>query len=218
MFVPGKYRAPHGQWISDLVRRNPLAQLVSNGPADAGPCATHVPIILAPSQQDQQPADLHGATLWGHLNRANPHWAALADDTPVVAIFTGPNAYVSPTIYEMTPAAPTWDFTAVHVRATLRKVPDAGKTLATVTATVRAFEAEFGTGWAMDDSLDYFRQILPGVGAFRLTVTQVDAMFKLSQEQPPDVRSRVRENFARRDSTHHCRIAEMMDRLPVTEH
>ncbi|MET8764386.1 FMN-binding negative transcriptional regulator [Lentzea sp. NPDC004782] len=217
MFVPAQYREPHGRWITDLVRDHPLAQLVSNGPAGSSPFITHAPMILDPGHADPDPDDLHGAVLWGHLNRANPHWAALGDAGEVTAVFTGPGSYVSPTVYDRTPAAPTWNFTAVHVRGTLRRVLDAEQTLATVTATVRAFEANHGTGWSMESSLDYFDELLPGVGAFRLAVTGVDAMFKLSQEQPPEVRVRVRDHFAGGAQAHHCRIAEMMDGLPVAE-
>jgi transcriptional regulator len=217
MFVPGSYREPDGSWTAELVRNNPLATLISNGAETHAPYATHVPVIMDPKLADQSTADLSAMTLWGHLNRANPHWLALAPETPVAVIFTGPHGYVSPTVYNITPAAPTWNFTAVHVRGVLRRVePDqAGdETLETVVATVRAFEGRFGAGWCMADSIDYFRRILPGVGAFRITVTDTDSMFKLSQEQRPTVRDRVQRSFAERESSHHRAVAAMMSRLP----
>lgn len=220
MFVPDHYRAPDGSWLVDLIRGNPLAQLVSNGPGAQGPYATHVPVIIDPNAAVRDLADLTGITLWGHMNRANPHWAALEPNTPVVVTFTGPHAYVSPTIYEMTPAAPTWNFTAVHVRGVLRKVESresSEETLETVEATVCAFEAKFGAGWAMSDSLGYFRRILPGVGAFRIAVTHADGMFKLSQEQKPNVRRRVECSFAVRESTNHRELAALMGRLATTD-
>lgn len=218
MFVPYHYREPDGSWIVNLVQSNPLAALVSDGAGTNAPYATHVPIILDPAA-DQSPAELSDVTLWGHMNRANPHWPALTSGTPVVAIFTGPHGYVSPTLYQTTPAAPTWNFTAVHVRGVLRKVePDASgeETLETVASTVRAFEGEFGTGWSMSDSVDYFRHILPSVGAFRIMVSHVDAMFKLSQEQCTEARQRVQQSFSERESTGHRAIAAMISRLPAT--
>lgn len=217
MFVPCQYREPDGSWTVDLVRGNPLAQLVSNGAAAEGPYATHVPIILDPHMTDQRPTDLSGITLWGHMNRANPHWQALEENTPVVVTFTGPHAYVSPTVYQITPAAPTWNYTAVHVRGVLRKVGSPDETLDTVKFTVRALEAEFGEGWTMSDSLEYFRRILPGVGAFRIAVTRADRMFKLSQEQKLDVRRRVQRSFAERESNNHREIAALMSRLMPTD-
>jgi transcriptional regulator len=216
MFVPRHYREPDGSWIVNLVRGNPLAILVSSGAGANAPYATHVPIILDPRAADQPPAELSAVALWGHMNRANPHWAALTPGTPVVAIFTGPHGYVSPTVYETSPAAPTWDFTAVHVHGVLRKVEPAEpgeETLETVTSTVRAFEGKFGAGWSMSGSIGYFRRILPGVGAFRIAVSHVDGMFKLSQEQDTETRQRVQKSFSERESANHQAIAALMSRL-----
>jgi transcriptional regulator len=220
VFVPRHYREPDGSWIVNLVGGNPLATLVSNGEGASAPYATHVPIIVDPRLEGQSLSSLAGVMLWGHMNRANPHWAALANGTPVVAVFTGPGAYVSPTVYQVTPAAPTWNFTAVHVRGVLRKIESAAageETLDTVTSTVRALEGRFGAGWSMSDSIGYFRGIVHGVGAFRIAVSHVDGMFKLSQEQDPQTRRRVCESFAGRESTRYQEVAGLMNRLPADE-
>lgn len=220
MFVPCHYRIPDGSWTVDLIRHNPLAALVSSGPGEQAPHATHVPIVLDPATADCPPAELVGGTLWGHMNRVNPHWQALSSDTPVTLIFTGPHGYVSPTLYRTTPAAPTWNFTAVHVRGVLRKVEPATageQTLETVVATVRTFESQFGAGWCMSESVDYFRRIVPGVGAFRVAVTQVDGMFKLSQEQNAETRRRVAQSFAEHESPDYRGVAALMSQLVPVE-
>ncbi|GAA2421764.1 FMN-binding negative transcriptional regulator [Streptomyces mauvecolor] len=217
MFVPAPYRQPASSWMVDLLRGNPLALMVSNGPGAAGPYATHLPVIQDPTMTEEWSKDLAGAKLLGHMNRANPHWKALKDGTQVLLAFTGPHGYVSPTVYQVTPAAPTWDFTSVHVHGVLRKIePDEAEeeTLELVRSTVRAFEGDFGAGWDMSESIDYFRKILPAVGAFRVDVTGAEGMFKLSQEQDPHVRERVRESFAGRDSSRHREAAGLMSRLP----
>ncbi|HEY0697272.1 MAG TPA: FMN-binding negative transcriptional regulator [Micromonospora sp.] len=215
MFVPTLYRQPDTSWMVDLVRRNPLALLVTGGTASTGPNATHLPAIPDPAMTGEWPENLVGATLLGHLNRANPHWGTLRTGAVALLTFTGPHAYVSPTVYQTAPAAPTWNFTAVHVRGVLELLPAGEETLQVVQATVRAFEAQFGAEWDMTDSLGYFRKILPAVGAFRLTITGADGMFKLSQEQEPEIRERVRRSFSERDCGRHRATAELMGRLPV---
>ncbi|CAM5535337.1 FMN-binding negative transcriptional regulator OS=Streptomyces alboniger OX=132473 GN=CP975_00195 PE=4 SV=1 [Streptomyces alboniger] len=218
MFVPAPYRQPSASWMVDILRGNPLALMTSNGPAEAGPYATHLPVIQDPEMTEEWAPDLSGARLLGHMNRANPHWKAMEDGTPVLLTFTGPHAYVSPTVYQITPAAPTWDFTSVHVHGRLRKIEheEAGEeTLEVVRATVRTFEGDFGNAWDMSDSQDYFRKILPAVGGFRIDVSGAEGMFKLSQEQDPHIRERVREDFANRDSDAHRSAARLMDRLPA---
>ncbi|WP_369193163.1 FMN-binding negative transcriptional regulator [Streptomyces djakartensis] len=214
MFVPDFYREPGSSWMVDLVRGNPLALAVSNGGAGDGPFATHLPVIFDPETSADWSGDLRGATLLGHMNRANPHWAALDDGGVLLLTFTGPHSYVSPTVYRKTLAAPTWNFTAVHVRGAVEKITTTEETLGVVQSTVRAFEGAFGDGWDMTDSLGYFRKIVPAVGAFRLTVTGADGMFKLSQEQPGEVRERVRESFGQSGCAHKRQTAELMSRLP----
>ncbi|MFE9096521.1 FMN-binding negative transcriptional regulator [Streptomyces sp. NPDC007264] len=217
MFVPAPYRTPETSWMLDVLRGNPLALMTTNGPEAQGPWATHLPVIQDPTTTGEWSEDLSGGRLLGHMNRANPHWRALDDGAVVLLTFTGPHAYVSPTVYETTPAAPTWDFTSVHVHGVLHRIEpeEAGEeSLELVRSTVRAFEGDFGADWDMSESVDYFRKILPAVGAFRVDVTGAEGMFKLSQEQDPEVRERVRRSFADRDSTRHREAARLMARLP----
>lgn len=213
MYVPSQYRAPDSSWMVDLLCRNPLALMVTNGEPEAGPHATHLPVIPDPDPAAEWPADLAGATLLGHMNRANPHWKALADGATVLLVFTGPHAYVSPTVYQVTPAAPTWNFTSVHLHGRIRLIDSLAGTLDVIRATVSRFEQEFGNGWDISGSIDYVRKILPGVGAFQFTVSHAEGMFKLSQEQPPEVQERVRRSFAQRESTGCRETARLMDMI-----
>ena len=213
MFVPSRYRQPDRSWLVDVMADNPLALMTSNGAPGEAPFATHLPVILAPESAGGGSADLSGSTLLCHLNRANPHWSALADGTVVLLTFTGPHAYVSPTVYEFTPAAPTWNFTSVHVRGTVQKIDSIEETLGVVQATVRTFERRFGADWDMSGSVDYFRKIVPAVGALRVRVLGAEGMFKLSQEQSHEVRDRVRLSFSRNPCTRHRDVAALMGRL-----
>lgn len=212
MFVPELYRTPHPSWALSLMRDHPLAMLVSNGAN--GPLVTHLPAIpdeatLAGGTGD---TGLVGTTLLGHLNRANPHWEALAANDPVTLVFHGPHGYVSPTVYQTSPAAPTWNFTALHVHGTVEPMTDSASTLWVVRETVRILERDFGTGWDATDSLPYFERIGVAVGAFRLRVTAAEAMFKLSQEKTPEVRSMVARSFIADPTGLHRELAETMIR------
>ncbi|MEU8437205.1 FMN-binding negative transcriptional regulator [Streptomyces sp. NPDC029216] len=214
VFVPSFYREPDSSWMVDLIRGNPLALAVANGGPEDGPFATHLPVIFDPDTSGEWTGELPGATLLGHMNRANPHWSALETGGVLLLTFTGPHSYVSPTVYAKTPAAPTWNFTSVHVRGVIEKIESIEETLDVVQSTVRAYEGAFGNGWDMTGSLDYFRKIVPDVGAFRFTVTGAEGMFKLSQEQPEEVRDRVRESFGHSACTYKRETAGLMSRLP----
>lgn len=185
MFVPSLYRITEPGQVHQVIRQHPLALLVSNGPST--PYTTHLPVIHVPGTEET----LTGFSLFGHLNRANPHWKALAGGTRATLRFTGPTSYVTPALYDTPVAAPTWNFVTVELTGELAPLTDREATLDVVRRTAEEFERRFGAGWDCAGSVSYFRDIVGGVGAFRFEVTGTQAMFKLSQEKKPAVRRRV---------------------------
>jgi transcriptional regulator len=193
MYVPDVYQSADSHAVR-LIREHSLALLLTNGPAV--PFATHLPVIFPPDAKPDAIETLTGAILYGHLNRANPHWAALHDGQRATLVFQGPNSYVSAAVYEKTPAAPTWNFATTHVHGRITPLPDRHEALQVVCWTVAAFEAQHGLGWDPGPSLGYFNSIVDGVGAFRFAVESVDTMLKLSQEQAEHTRDKVVAHFA----------------------
>jgi transcriptional regulator len=195
VFVPELYRASSPDQVGAVVRRYPMALLVTNG---AGlPFATNLPVVPA---ADPCPEDLVGHTLLGHMNRMNPHWQSLAEGTAGKLIFSGPGTYISPVLYadgpgEAGPAAPTWDFVTVHVQGIIRPLAGRAATLAVTRRTAELLEESFGRGWDQKSSVGYFCSIVGGVGAFEFEVSAVEAMFKLSQEKPASIRQRIIDDF-----------------------
>jgi transcriptional regulator len=217
MFVPGQYRPPDPAWARALVLDNPLALLTTNGAAE--PWATHVPVVPAAGDLDDGsgPTGLVGARLLGHMNRANPHWAALRGGTHGTLVFSGPGAYVSPAWYGVQPAAPTWDFSVVHARVSIEPLAPGDETLKVVRETARRLEGRFGLGWTQDRSLEYFRRILPGVGAFAMSVLAADGMFKLSQEKDAATRDRICTGLIDRGRAADAETAAAIRRLPTRD-
>lgn len=207
MYVPDCYRVTDSTLTRKLISTNPLALLVSGGADNL--FATHVPVI----PRDNDAGELVGSTMVGHMNRMNPHWPTLITQDRALLIFQGPHGYVSPTVYRVSPAAPTWNFTAAHLRGTISRIDNRTETLRVVTRTVEVFERKLGNNWDMRSSLGYFDQMLPGIGAFRFQVESAETMFKLSQEQPLQVRRRVVHAFAESDFGSHQALASLMDEV-----
>ncbi|WP_232665338.1 FMN-binding negative transcriptional regulator [Pseudonocardia sp. TRM90224] len=192
MHVYGAYAAPSAAAEVELVRRHPFALVVST--SDDAPVATHVPVILPPDTP--APDALDGVTLLGHMARRNPQWQAFADGPPVLLVFSSGHGYVSPSTYGFAPAVPTLNYAAVHVTGTVELADDPATTLHVVEATVRALESQRDPGWDMAASRARFAELAPHVVAFRVHVTAVRSMFKLSQDMPADVRGRVGADIA----------------------
>jgi transcriptional regulator len=101
------------QAFRDLIDAYPFGMLVVAG-ADEVEIA-HVPFLL-----DRD--DGHLGTLRLHVARANPVWRAATRGRPVVAVFRGPDAYVSDSWCE-TPSeqVPTWNHVVVHAHGRVRE-------------------------------------------------------------------------------------------------
>lgn len=183
-----RYRAPSDEHVRDLVRTHPFALIVSGGGTGGAPLATHAPVVL-----DTYPTegDLVGATLLGHVARANPHWQRLDPEVPTLLVFSGPHGYVSPTAYDDDPNVPTWDYAAVHLTTTVEVLEGREDGMHVVTRTVEALEALEPTAWDMTTSIPTFERIVDGIVAFRFRVLEQHAVFKLSQGKPREVRRRV---------------------------
>lgn len=204
------YVAPSGKAISEFVWNNPFAVVASS--TDAAPVATHTPIVFPPGAEPGE--SLVGTRLWGHLGRANPHWQRFVAQPEVLLIFASSHAYVSPSNYDFTPAAPTLDYATVHLtgRVTILEKPD--ENLAVVERTVAQLEGRRESQWDPTASKPLFEKILAGVVSFTIDIDTESSMFKLSQDMPGDVHARVREDLAGGEHRHQD-VADLMGEVGV---
>lgn len=210
MHTPRHFRADSPDREGRLVRENPFGLIICadagspTADAAAAPVATHVPMLRKRGDDGRPPADgepLLGSAIIGHLAKVNPQSAALREAGSALAVFLGPDGYVSPTWYDGDrPNVPTWNYAAVHVSGPLRVVDDQDEALAIIMASIDATEAYSGTGWDPTPSLGYVDQLLGGIVAFELIAEDVRSTFKLSQNKPVETQRRVQATLAA--STH----------------
>ena len=128
-----------------------------------------------------------------------------------MVVVGGPGAYVSPELYQVTPAAPTYSYTAVHACSTPALIEDTQATLALLRATVARFEqGPDGRDWNIEPSLEYARRIVRGVVAFTVEITHLDAAARLSQNKAPELQDRVETAFAASDNAAARAVAREM--------
>jgi transcriptional regulator len=202
VYLPSWFAAHDNDAIARLVRDYPFATLVT---ATAESQISHVPLL---HHVDPAP---HGALI-GHVARANPHWRLLADH-PSVAVFQGPHAYVSPSWYtEPAAMVPTWNYAVVHVHGPVEIVDDRAATLATVQELTERFESGRPAPWRLQLEGARLDAMLGAIVAFRMTITRVDAKFKLSQNRGAADRDRVIAGLLEDDHPEAVSTAKWMDR------
>ena len=187
----------------ELVAANPFATLIT--PTAPEPLVTHCPITAQPGAG--------GATmLEGHVARANQNWQAWRDGaTSVLAIFHGPHAYVSPSLYTGVQNVPTWNYLVVHVLGRVSLVDDEHDKHALLKRLIAHVEPAYAAQWNGLDE-DYKRRMLGAIVGFRIEIERIDAKFKLGQNRIAADREKVRSGFAAGAPAERA-LADWVDRL-----
>lgn len=191
MYIPGHFLQTERAELHGLMRAHPLATLVSTG--DDGPCADLIPLELDAAAGPQ-------GTLRGHVARANPLWR-LAAGQPVLALFHGPQAYITPSWYASKAAThkvvPTWNYTVVQAEGTLQVVEDAPWLHALVSRLTEHHEAPRAAPWAVADApADYVQALLRGIVGIELVITRLTGKWKISQNRSAEDRTGVARGLA----------------------
>jgi transcriptional regulator len=181
MYIPAQFEQPDIEVMHELIRNRPFATLVTLGAN--GINANHIPLHLEPTPEPF-------GVLRGHIARANPLWRDLAADVETLAIFHGPDAYISPSLYatkqETGKVIPTWNYTVVHAYGSLRIIDDAVWVRAQLEALTQQHEAALPEPWAMSDAPeDSTERLLGAVVGIEMVITRLIGKWKVSQNQPP---------------------------------
>lgn len=171
MYVPAPFRDDVTPNLVRFMRRHDFALLVSNH--DGSPVATHLPLLVTHAGD--------AITLHGHVARANPQWRSL-DSQDVLAVFTGPHAYVSPSLYDRRESVPTWNYLAVHAYGIVRLVEGGEMVTGMLGALIERHEHGYLARWD-DLSQAYRRRMMDELVAFEMTVTHLHGAAKLSQNK-----------------------------------
>ena len=159
---------------------HPLAAVITLG--QSGLDANHLPLDF-----DPEPSPL--GTLRGHVSRANGMWREASKDVDTLAIFQGPNAYISPSWYPSKHesggrAVPTYNYIVVHAYGRIRFIEDAEWLRAHVTKLTDRFEAGSAEPWKVTDAPpDFIDGLLKGIVGFELEVTRLAGKWKMSQNR-----------------------------------
>ncbi|GAA4887690.1 protease synthase/sporulation negative transcriptional regulator PaiB [Flaviramulus aquimarinus] len=154
----------------EVIKTYPLATVIST--KDNAPLITHLPLIYN-----------EAGKLIGHIDIYNPQAERMKDDQDITIIFSGPQCYISPSVYA-SKQLPTWNYIKVHLKGTVKAIEskDALKqSLITMTEFLEAPEHKYilaPDNRSMKAYLDYIKM-------FEITINSWEGKFKLSQDKKP---------------------------------
>jgi len=185
VYLPSAFRQDSTEILHNAIRNAGLATLVTQ--TTEGLIASHVPLLL-----DPEPAPY--GTLTGHLARPNAQARGAVGDA--LAIFLGPDAYITPSWYETKretgKVVPTWNYVAIHATGPIEFFHDPDRLLDVVTRLTQRHEAGRDAPWAVSDAPDEFVQgMLKGIIGFSIRVARLEGKWKMSQNRPAADRNGV---------------------------
>ena len=192
LYNPPQFREERPEVLLRLMQRPALCLLVSNG-ASGLPEISHLPLLT------------DGKRVVGHLARANPHWKSLRETGRAIAIFPGPEGYVSPSSYpskaEHHRVVPTWNYEAVHAEGSIEIIEDAARLHEIVTTLTDHHEEKRANRWAVSDAPEAFiAGQLKGIVGVVLTIETLIGKRKLSQNRAAPDRDGALDDIAQNNA------------------
>jgi transcriptional regulator len=194
MYIPPAFRLEDIAAIHRAMRQARSATLVTA--TEEGLIGTLLPMLLEESEGQN-------GTLYAHVARANTQWKQVPT-CEGMAIFAGPQAYVTPSWYatkqETHKVVPTWNYVAIHAYGPVEFFDDADRLLDVVTRLTNLHEQERPQRWAVTDAPgDFIKAQLRGIVGLRMPITRLDGKRKMSQNRNAADRAGVIEGLSGSD-------------------
>ena len=110
MYTPRWFKEDRLPVLHEAIERIAFGTLVTSTPK--GLIASHIPMFVEKSKGTY-------GTLFGHIARGNSQWRDSSSEVESLAMFVGPDAYITPNWYQTRidtgKVVPTWNYVAIHV-------------------------------------------------------------------------------------------------------
>jgi transcriptional regulator len=201
MYIPGHYRETDQKATLSFMRKYSFATLITA--KDNYPTATHIPFVVNETPE--------GVELISHVALGNTQWQDF-EQHPVLVIFSEPHAYISPSHYESEKNVPTWNYIAVHAYGMAKIINDKNSVFAILETMIETYEKEYKSQW---DNLpeNYKNKMLKGIVAFKITVSNLQAKKKLSQNKTSSERENIMHFLAESELSTERAVSEYMQAM-----
>ena len=206
MYNPPMFREDRMDHLAALMRSHPLATLVTLG--SEALIATHLPLIFEPIQNSL-------GILHGHVARANAQWHDLNPKVEALAIFKGPDVYISPSWYpskrQTGRVVPTWNYAVVHAYGRVESYSEYGRLRRHLESLTALHEARFTSPWSLSDAPESFiESMAKTIVGVDIRITRLEGKVKVSQNRTAEDRSGVVQALLGRDDADSKAIAQLV--------
>jgi transcriptional regulator len=196
MYIPRANQEDRISVLHKLMEDQPFASLITMG--SSGLFASHIPMVLEQNGAKGQ--------LRGHISRANTQWRDYTPSVEALAIFSGPQHYITPNWYlekqESGKVVPTWNYVVVHAYGYLKIIEDGAWLVTHLASLTNIHEAASPVPWKIEDApADYIASQVKGIVGLEMQVTRLEGKWKVSQNRSEQDRNGVAEGLAELNTT-----------------
>lgn len=169
-YPPKHHQDTNINHMIEVIKNYPLATIIST--KNNTPYITHLPLIYN-----------ENGKLIGHIDKFNPQAELLKDKNPITIIFSGPQCYISPTIYSTT-QLPTWNYIKVHLKGTVKAI-ESKEALKKSIIKMTEFLEKPTQKYILEPDNQRMIGALDYINMFEISIDTWEGKFKLSQDKKP---------------------------------
>ena len=207
MYIPRANQEDRVPVLHKLIEEHPFASLITMG--SSGLFASHIPMVLEQNGAMGQ--------LRGHISRANSQWRDYTPAVEALAIFSGPQHYITPNWYlekqETGKVVPTWNYVVVHAYGYLKVIEDGEWLMTHLTSLTNIHEADSPVPWKIGDApADYIAALRRGIVGLEMTIERLEGKWKVSQNRSEQDRDGVAKGLAELNTADSLEMKALVER------
>ena len=191
MYDISYFKAHDHQEVLDFMQANPFVTICGVD-ANGMPVATQIPILIK--------IENGIITISGHLMRKQDHSTAFELNKNVLVIFSAPSAFVSANWYTTKNMGSTWNYQTVHARGKM-EIKDETHLRNLLTELTLHFEKDPESPTQVKNlSEEYMQQNMKAIYSFDMVVTDLQHVFKLSQNRDEQSHANIKAELEKGDA------------------
>lgn len=208
MFEHPLFKEDRTEVMHELMHSHPFATMITSQNEEF--CADHLPLVLHGDLSER-------GIIRGHVARGNPLWRNGTSGATALAVFQGPQSYVTPSWYpskkEHGKAVPTWNYAVVHAHGKLTLIDDGKWLLDHLVELTSRHESHQPVPWEVSDAPDdYMARQVKGIVGFELVIERLEGKWKVSQNKDEEDRAGVQRGLMQERNPDADAVALLVER------
>nr|WP_314897134.1 FMN-binding negative transcriptional regulator [uncultured Flavobacterium sp.] len=203
MYTPDIYKNENQEEIRKFLQENSFGILINQ--TNGKLCATHIPLELDTNAAGK-------SILLGHIAKENPQWKGFTENDEILAIFSGPHAYISSSWYDHE-NVPTWNYIAVHIYGKI-KIIEGDAVIESLKKLVDKYEQNSENPIRVEDLSEKTMMQTRGIVAFEIEITAIQATKKMSQNRDDKNYQNIISELEKTNTNQSIAVANEMKKCP----